>query len=199
MRFLLHTGPEPVVDVIDGVKYEALPGKPLKFTDILHANAFLEHKHDYGVIEVGATETETGIQLDLAEAKERADQALKQAEDNIVAAYVKTQVEDRLRHNFPAMPPQGRAKEIIARKKIDLKKHGINPVGWLPEEQNMPGVASFNELKETNRLLQEQNQMLAGQNEKLAADLAKLTETVTALAATKTAPDTPAPEAKKGK
>lgn len=162
MRFLLHVDDQSVVDIIDGIKYEALPGKPLRFDNDHHAQAFLEHKATYGVIECQAKDTETGVVVDLEGSREAAKAALDASETAVVNDYIKTQIEDRIRKNYPAMPPQGRAADIIEKRQVDLKLHGINPVGWMPNE-NTPTSENFSELKKQNELLAEQNRRLAEQ------------------------------------
>lgn len=55
---------------------------------------------------------------------------LIKAEEQIVANYVKV-CQDRMSQNLPSFPPNGRAREVIEKRRIDLKKeYNIVPIGY---------------------------------------------------------------------
>lgn len=149
---LIHASPENAEVCIDGRGYIIPPNKAWRVPEIVctdhNNNGPYEYRTPsetlakeiinkcwmYGVVEVPVFEKENefGIQYeyDNKAAHELAKQALIKAEEQIVMNYVVIQRE-RMSNNLPAMPPTGRVKYVVDKRKIDLKRdYNIDPIGY---------------------------------------------------------------------
>lgn len=161
MKYLLHAHTEPVADFLDITLYVVKPNIPFRFENDFHAQRFFEHMEHSGVVYVKENHNdETGqFTLDIKGAIAEARERLYEQETAMVERYVRTQQEDRLRRNFPAMPPEGRTAEIIKKRNIDLgETYNLYPVGWGKSKASAEHDAEIAQLKEQNRI---QAEMLA--------------------------------------
>ena len=126
-----HESGEEVCDVMNGHLFRVPSGEPYEFASTFLGRKFIEHKHWWGVVEVKTIRTRQGIQFDLEDAKERAQELLKQKDQEVIQNYINTQYDDRLAHGKPALKPGGRAAQILAKHSINLAQYGIRPVGTL--------------------------------------------------------------------
>lgn len=128
-----------VADMINGRIIELLPNEPLELDEFI-ADAVVRHiGHLHGIVEVKQTKTKRGIEWDVEEALERAVKYLDECEKKIVSFYVRQQLEDRIQGGKPALPPTGRALEVITKRKINLKnQYGISPIGWTDPGADSP-------------------------------------------------------------
>jgi hypothetical protein len=158
--FIFHVNPQSVDDRIDLSTYDVPPNKPFRFDNDFHAEKFLEHKAPYyGVVKVDQQlDEDTGqFKLDLDKAKKQAYQALEKAEILMVETYVSTQRSDRIRINYPAMPPEGRVADIIERRKIDLgEQYGIYPVGYGKSQATVQREREIETLRKENSDMRDQ-------------------------------------------
>lgn len=120
----------------------------------------------YGLIEVASHKTRSGTQIDIDAAEAQCKKALRAHEDLMLANWVRTQQEERLKINLPVLPPRGRVQQIIEERKIDLQaKYGFRPVGY--DYTPTPGATADN-----SALLAENAELKA----KLAANDDRLTK-----------------------
>lgn len=108
----------------------------------------------YGLTEVAVVEIpgEFGptYTYDVPAALVTAKERLLIAEDQILGNYVKT-AQERMSQQLPASPPNGRAKYVIEKRKIDLKKEfNITPVGYGQVAKAASHQDEIDELKRQN-------------------------------------------------
>lgn len=85
----------------------------------------------YGIVEVPQRRDRTGIHLDIEMAMEMADAALLQNRHRLINLWAQEQMEGRVRHNLPVLPPSGFVEESIRELNIDVQaKFGFRPLGW---------------------------------------------------------------------
>lgn len=116
----------------NGRKYEILYDTPTDIQSDFMAGKILEHLHYYGIVEVLSTRTRGGVTFDMEDAVKRAIDCLRVSEEQCVNDYVQFQLEDRVRKNYPPLPPAGRALACVVKHKVNLLKYGLRPVGWNP-------------------------------------------------------------------
>lgn len=116
----------------NGRKYVIPAFTPTEFESDWIAGKIVEHCHYYGIVEVTQIREKSGIRFDVAEAEKRATAALLLSEKTCINDYVKTQLQDRVKNNAPALPPEGRALECVIKHRYNLLRAGIRPVGWEP-------------------------------------------------------------------
>jgi hypothetical protein len=166
--YLLHVGNEPVYDFVQDIgMYTFPPGEPVEVKDDFIARAILEHKRLEGLVEVAVLRSRGGIQFDIDGATGAAKTALTAGRRELVARYIKIQQEDRIRHNFPPLPPSPVVQRIIEEDGVDLKQFGINPAGWMVTPQTQTSSADFDALKESNKALMESVRILTQKVEEL--------------------------------
>jgi hypothetical protein len=125
--------PRPAVFVDgNGRKYTVPFDEPTEILSDFMAEKIIEHCHYYGIIEVMTTKTREGIQYNMKDARARAMESLEVSEKACINDYIRTQLEDRVRANFPPLPPQGRALECCVKHQYNLLKAGIRCIGWEP-------------------------------------------------------------------
>lgn len=182
MAWLLHVdaehdegqGPGIVCDRIDVNDYRLPANRPVEISNNFHANKVMEHKSYHGVVVVNHVTNDEGVKLDLDDARRRATATLFTRERDAIDRYIKTQLEDRLRMNYPALPPDARTARLIVKHGVDLTTYGIKPVGWTPPA---PMASSpLQVLSQQNADLQKQNEELAAAFKKLMARTAKIEE-----------------------
>lgn len=105
---------------------------PTEFENEYMADKIVEHCHYDGIIIVKASRDRAGVHYDMEDARERALRALDVSIDACINDYVLNQMQDRVRMNFPPLPPMGRALECCIVRKYNLLKAGIRLVGWQP-------------------------------------------------------------------
>lgn len=144
--------------------------EPTEFQNEYMASKIVEHCHYYGIVEVHSTRDRAGVHYDMEDAKKRAKQSIQISMKACINDYVKTQLEDRVRKNFPPLPPEGRALESCIVMKYNLLKSGIRCVGWEPPyAMEDPGFGNtISAMPEGNAMQQQINQLtaqLASQND----------------------------------
>lgn len=145
----------------NGKKWTLPYDEPTEFANEYMAGKILEHCHYYGIVEVHAQRDRQGVHYDIEDAKRRAKEALEVSMKACINDYVITQLEDRVRKNYPPLPPSGRALECCIVLKYNLLKAGIRCVGWeAPYAMDDPGygntVAAF---PQSNTMQEQINQL----------------------------------------
>ena len=137
---------------------------PTEFENEFMASKIIEHCHYYGIVEVHSTRDRSGVHYDMEDAKRRAQQALDASIDACINDYILNQMTDRVRQNFPPLPPQGRALECCIIRKYNLIKAGIRLIGWMPPyEMEDPGYGNTAIGTGTPSNIQEQMNQLQAQ------------------------------------
>ena len=133
---VLYSEAERVEVVVDGAPpqengrlFIVEPGKPKK-VPYEAARFILEHLGYTGVVKVDVIESEGGTKYDLAKAKADSMAKLVQADDLRFKAWISGVIEDYVKRSKPVPAPEGAILRIIERRKYDLKKYGIVPIGW---------------------------------------------------------------------
>lgn len=122
----------------NGFKYVIPYDLPTDIERDFMADKIVEHLHYFGIVEVYSTRDRAGVHFDMEDARNRALTSLEISEKECIDQYVRTQLEDRVRMNYPALPPMGRAMECVIKHKVNLLKYGLQPVGWSPPYQPEP-------------------------------------------------------------
>jgi hypothetical protein len=170
MKVLLHLNPDPIVEVVEGIRYELPPGEAFEVEDDFHADKILERISWGGIVEVPVRKVKGGTEYDLDFAVNRAEELLKAAEDKTIAEYVTAQKDERIAKGRPALPPEGRAAEIILRRRIDLgKEYNLFPIGWSLEGKTLKTAGG--QVVEENKQLAADNEALLAENETLRQQL----------------------------
>lgn len=116
---------------------------PTEFENEYMADKLVEHCHYYGIVIVHTTKTRHGIDYNMDDARERARLSLNASIDACINDYILNQMQDRVRNNFPPLPPEGRALECCIIRKYNLYKAGIRLIGWAPPyEMTDPGYGA---------------------------------------------------------
>lgn len=85
----------------------------------------------YGLVEVEAEKTRTGISLNLERAAKQSSDQLTLNRHAHIQAWVNTQINERLREGKPVLAPTGFVAESIMLFNIDLyAKYKLQPLGW---------------------------------------------------------------------
>lgn len=152
MKLVIHAADEDATCEIQGHVFRIPPRKAFRIGamfDMDHNNngpveapipeetvcqRLVERCWYFGLVEVPVLESEGQLgpeyRYDIPAALEVAKERLIVAEEQILGNYVKVS-QDRMSQQLPAMPPNGRAKYIIEKRGIDLKKSfNITPVGY---------------------------------------------------------------------
>ncbi len=129
-----HEGNRMDVEFVDGNgKLWVIPwGEPTEFENSFMADKLLEHQKYMGLVEVNFVKTRQGITYDMEDAEDRALASLVEQEKLCINDYIRTQLESRVRQNFPPLPPVGRAMSCVIKHRVNLLRYGIRPVGWEP-------------------------------------------------------------------
>jgi len=183
MKVLFHCAISyPAGDPVDAVfvdgngrKYTIPSMEPTEIESDYMADRIMEHCHYYGIVEVAQIRTKTGIQWDLKDARERAEQALLRSEKQCINDYVRMQLEARVKQNVPPLPPEGRALDCVVKHKYNLHKAGIHPVGWEPP-YDMPEDSPAVQLKQSD--IDARMAALENENEKLRGELREFMQAV---------------------
>jgi hypothetical protein len=128
--WLLQMDDEDAADVIDNKLYVLPPGKPVEMPDF-DAGIMMAHNHQFGIVQVRETRDDEGIHLHTAEARVAAKALLVTKDNEIVAEYIRVQLEDRVKAGRPALPPSGRCAKVVKRSGTKLADYGVKPVGWV--------------------------------------------------------------------
>jgi hypothetical protein len=125
----------------NGFNYRVPFDEPTEIQSSFMADKIIEHCHYYGIVEVRTTKTRSGIVYSMDDARARAIECLEISEKACINDYIKTQLEDRVRQNFPPLPPSGRALQCCIKHRYNLLKAGIRCIGWEPPyEMEDPGL-----------------------------------------------------------
>lgn len=169
MPYLLHVGKHEVYDKInDYPPFCFPPGEAVEIPDEFIAGKILEHKRLEGLVMVPMKGKKNGFpEYDVEGAKIEAARVLKKAHREIYERYVKDQRENRIRKNFPPLPPSEVVRRIIEEEGYDLAADGINIVGAGFSNPKKEAVSNeqFSLLLESLSLLKEQNAFLKKQLE----------------------------------
>lgn len=172
-KVLLHVDTTSRVgDVINGKAYIFPCGEPVEM-DAFFADAVISHiGHIYGLVEVNQTKTKTGIVWDVEEAQERAGAFLIECDKATVNFYVRQQMEDRIAGGKPALPPTGRALDVIKKNQINLKRQfGLHPVGWVDPGEDLPNTGhtvAGGDNTELLKVIKNQSETISGQQAQIA-------------------------------
>ena len=161
---VLYTATDEVRAVVDGARpgpngrlFVVPPGKPTKVP--YEAGRFiLEHLGYTGVVRVLEQETETGVTWDVDAAREESLLKSEAEDTKRLQQYVTDSVEDYVKRNKPVPPPPDSIMKIIERRKFDLKRFGIRPIGFAdPAQEQADDLAAENKnLKNQLAILSEQ-------------------------------------------
>lgn len=155
MKYLYHCDDINVEDVIDGTLYVIPPNKIVEVKNDFHAEAILSHKHFQGLVEVTIIPKEDGSGFDWTPGyKQIAADRLAASDDNRIQDWVQGQIEERVRKNYPALPPSDRLKLIIKRRGVEISNFGLHPVEI---KQGQKPVASPAESVNVTELIQQRN------------------------------------------
>lgn len=186
-KYLYHVDDVNVEDVIDGTLYVIQPSKIVEVKDDFHAQALLNHKVHQGLIEVTVTPKADGSGFDWTVGyKQAAADALGAADDARIQDWVTGQIEERIRKNYPALPPSDRLKVLIKRRGVVIENFGIRPVEIKQGQGQQPVVPTVDNINVTE-LIQQRNTLdakLKQEQAERAADretLAQLGRQVTEL------------------
>lgn len=116
----------------NGLLHKVPYDEPTEIMSDWFARLIVEHCEYSGIVEVELIKDRHGVRYSMEDAKHRALQCLEVAEKKCINDYIFTQLNDRIRANYPPMPPMGRQLECVIKHKTNLLKHGIRPVGWEP-------------------------------------------------------------------
>jgi hypothetical protein len=159
---VLFTAMDPVQCVVDG----APPGpmgrlfivptdKPVRVP--FEAGRFiLEHLGYTGVVRVQEVENDEGIRYLVDEAREESLVKGEEEDHKRMQAYVEYCVKDKMENKKPVPAPPESIMRIIDRRKFDLGKFGIVPLGWeSPTEANSKALVDENkELRNRLKILE---------------------------------------------
>jgi hypothetical protein len=169
---VLYTATDEVRAVVDGARpgangrlFIVPPGKPTKVP--FEAGRFiLEHLGYTGVVRVEEQETETGVTWDVDKAKEESLAKSEEQDTKRLSQFVSDMVTDFVQRNKPVPAPPESIMRIIERRKFDLKKYGIRPIGFAdPAQEQADGLAAENKnLKDQLAILSAQVAQLMKQN-----------------------------------
>lgn len=164
MRVLYHLSEGPITEKLGHIMYRIPPGEPTEIADDFHAEKLLERfAAPFGLVEVCVYKTADGTKYDLEKAHAEAVEGLAAGEEACIAKYIKVQLEDRIRVNFPPLPPVGRVAELIKKRNVDLGMYGIRPFGMpLLEATADVSRAEFEALKRQNATLADKLSRLMG-------------------------------------
>lgn len=139
-QVVLYSEAERVECVVDGAPpaengrlFIVEPGKPKKVPHEA-ARFILDHLGYTGVVRVDVVESDTGTKYDLVKAKRESLAKLEAADDLRFKAWLSGIVEDFVKRSKPVPQPDDAIMRIIERRKYDLKKYGIVPIGWAEDE-----------------------------------------------------------------
>lgn len=161
---VLFTATDQVEAVVDGARpgprgrlFIVPPGKPTKVP--YEAGRFiLEHLGYTGVVRVAESETETGVTWDVDAAREESLAKSEEQDSKRLAQFVSDMVTDFVQRNKPVPPPPDSIMRIIERRKFDLKRFGIRPIGFTD-----PAQEAHDELAAENKSLKDQLAVLTSQ------------------------------------
>ena len=137
----------------------------------------------YGLVEVPATRTRTGITLDVDGALDKAKAQLVINRHRQINQWATEQLQDRVNKNLPVLPPTGFVAESIEILNIDLGKvYRIYPVGWTyrPTEEMkadaklLAPIPLSSDTAEEVAVLKAENYTLAARLDKMQGLLEKL-------------------------
>lgn len=173
-KVLLHVDEDSIVgDVINGKPIRLPANEPVEL-DAFIADAIVNHiGHLYGIVIVNQVRTKTGVTWDVEEAQDRAENYLKECEKTVVDFYIRQQMEDRIAIGKPALPPTGRALDVIKANRINLRKqYGITPVGWADPDSNEINTFGANTSNDAavaalKSVVELQNQQITTQNQQI--------------------------------
>lgn len=139
---VLYSESERVECVVDGAPPSAENGRlfivePRKPKKVPYeaARFILDHLGYTGVVRVDVIESDSGTKYDLAKAKAESLAKLVAADDLRFRAWLSGVIEDYVKRSKPVPAPEDSIQRIIDRRKYDLKKYGIVPIGWAESEK----------------------------------------------------------------
>lgn len=136
--------------------------EPTEFASEFLAKKMLEHQAYLGLVEVRQIRTKKGVEYDMEDAHQRAEQSLIVAEKACITDYIMNQLEERVQRNFPPMPPRGRQLACCIKHKYNLLNAGIRLIGWEPPyHMEDPGLGNTPAVNQSD--LQQQITMIQGQ------------------------------------
>lgn len=154
--FILSPYYQPLDLQLGDLWYHLEQDEPLEISDgRFYVEKLMEiYGRNYGLIVMEQIKTRTGISLDTDAEIERAHKNLAKCESDLLNEWVIVQQTTRIPANLPILPPSGRVAEIVASRKIDLKKK---------YNFNIPGDQPF---------VDEEKQALIAENKRLRTEMA---------------------------
>lgn len=158
MILLFHANDDSIVEIVDGAMYTLIPNEPNEIENEFHAQKILERLPWAGIVQVQTVKTKGGVKYDIDAATEEAMEARHASEDKMITEYVTIQMEERVRHGRPVLPPEGRVAAAILSRNIDLgAKYNLFPVGW---DKDGATLAAAGGSPEETKALRERNEQL---------------------------------------
>ena len=106
-------------------------GRALDTPEFYHFELIRQYGTLYGLVEVPAHKTRTGIVLDVDEAMEMAQAKLLMKRHRWINEWAADQLKTRVNKNLPVMAPSGFVAESIKMLNVDLQaQYNFKPVGW---------------------------------------------------------------------
>jgi hypothetical protein len=144
-------------------------GRVLETPEFYTAELLAQYGPIYGLVEIPAIRTRTGITLDVDSALAASSAALAQNRQRHINLWAAEQLTTRVSKNLPVLPPTGFVAESIRLLNVDLgATFNLRPVGWDYHPQSSPASSALD---------QEDIVSLRAQNEELSKRLSRLEET----------------------
>lgn len=183
MKVLFHVATdinnEPVDAVFvdgNGKKYVVQCETPTEIESDFMADKIAEHCRHYGIVVVEQVRTGKGVDWNLEKAYQDAAAALELAEKSCINEYIRTQLESRVKQNYPPLPPEGRALDCVIKHQYNLKRAGLHIVGWEPP-YDMPG-GDEDQLTSVSPELEQRMKALENENNELRKTLMQFMQTM---------------------
>jgi len=160
MMYLVHFGHKPIVALAANTRFEFPAGKPVRVDSDVAAKSLLARYASFGLVEAQMKETEAGVAVDAAAAKEKSLAAIGGAAQEAAQRYVDEQ-RARLAHGKAALPPPEHVQnafKAIGRRPEDF---GVFPVR-VEAASAGASPAELEELRETVARQAEAIKSLAG-------------------------------------
>ena len=167
---VLYTATDEVRTVVDGARpgpngrlFIIEPGKATKVP--YEAGRFiLEHLGYTGVVRVEETETDSGVTWDVEKAEQESLAKSEEEDNKRLRQFVSDMVTDFVQRNKPVPSPPESIMRIIERRKFDLKRFGIRPIGFTdPAQEAQDELAAENKsLKDRLAIMEAQMAQLLG-------------------------------------
>jgi hypothetical protein len=119
----------------EGFNWTIEPGKPVRIP-YEAARLAREIYGESGLVEVDVREDKDkagsviGTRYDLDKARKESIEKLRVGDEARFKRWLSGVIEDYVKRSKPVPPPDEAISRVIARRRYDLKKYGIVPIGW---------------------------------------------------------------------